>query len=716
MTSLLMPKIPPIYLKWGPQYQNTMNLNDGQSYWGKAVDTRSGAEMDILFQEQSYTHPRVERVKPRERVFGLKIALANVEPNTAAAQVLETNLKRALYSGLLRLTLKRGNDLHTLECYCSQIKEGEPGQFEAQMSAPNPFFALENGAVSFSRPLSLVGLDGLLPDVGQYLPIPLDYTGSAPAEPVITFQIGARGGIYQYYRDIVITNNSPNAWHNRPICFDLGDIRSGVGTKFHELGANTLGMDTHMIRDIRIESPGGARKQFFVRDSGMRGGTWHQSVKLWTVIYSLAPGASKILRVLYGNPNAPGAEIYPEQSQLKCMFHMYNSDNAQWQYQDFAPAWDQPQTRLNQWTPYIPQRWNIAWIAFRHDGFDNLTGEANINCAGARATMYAPASGATGMQLFLDTGVASVDYTYRISTNGKVPLVPRWQHRNLQWEDQTDPFYIHADGTSTMRALTVGVTFAGASILNVDRTVARPGIEYFHTAQEVIVRFSDGTAQRFGLTAVNDTLLQLTLSTPIPVGKAVAAGAPVQAVVSDSRTLTFNTTTPDYPLVLAFVLRVDQPTLTIGDWYFGGVEAVTIHFATAEQPSVTAWASATEVDIVNQHYHLRGRFGNPGVGALDPSTGLPVGEYLRINYITNTIFDRVIVDCAARQVWYQPWSSVKGGYGPLVNIQEALQRETVRYYWVHLEPGAANQLVFIHDSDSNFRDSDVYLDYPTLFY
>ena len=702
---------PPIAFAWGALFENILNLNDGVRYNGATYDTRSGVEMDIQLQEQANSHPYVERIKPRERVFSVKVQLM-AEPFTPAGEQLEVEMKTALYSGMLRMYVQRGtvNDtdgnptrvLHYLECYCEQVKDVGPGVFEILFKAPNPFFILEAGTVTYRQPLHLVGL-GTAPESGQYLPINLTYTGSAPSEPYIIFTIGGRGGVYQYYREISITNNSPNAWHDQPICFDLGDLRAAVTAgKFHEIGANSLGVDTHSLKDIRIESQGGARKQFWIRDSGMRGGTWHQSVKLWTVIHGLAPGETKILRILYGNPNAPAEEIYPEQGQNKCMFTMYDSNNDAWTWSDFAPAWNQPQTRLMQWYPYIPERRNIAWIAHRHDGFDNLTGEANINVAGAKCTMYAPGAGATGMQISLATGVESITYTGRVSTNAKAPLVMRWQHRNLEWEDPYE--LVYSDSTSTARTRLTSVAPAGATVLGVESTTIRSGIEYFHVDQELLVRFTDGTAQRFDITAVTPTTI--SISPAIPAGKSAASGSFVQAVVSNGFTKNFNTTTKDYPLVIAFAMRVDQPTLTLGDWYFGGAEVVTITFADNEKPTVTAWASAAEVDITVGKFQLKGKFGNPATD-----------EWLGINYITHNIFDRVIVDCQTHFVWYEEWDPVAHAYKPLVDIYEALRRVgTVRWYWLHLEPARLNQLLFIHDPDSNFRSTDVYIEYQTLFY
>ncbi len=704
----------PVVVKWGSDFGTELNLNNGIQYRGRSVDTFAGPEQEVILQDTTYGVPFDVRGKFKERVFSLWFEPV-AQPYSALFYSLLNEAKKALYSGLVRVYLRRGftadgdDDLLYLTARCEQIVEAGRGQFEARMTAADPYFYKDDGFLTYTQQMGFVGAP---PGVGEtdqreYIPMPLEYSGTAPGEPNIIFQIGGRSGVYAYYRTIEITNNAPYALRNYPICIDLGDITASVGTKFHELGTNTLGVDTHSIRDIRVESEGGARKFIFIRDSGMRGGTWHQSVKVWTFLESLEPGQTKRLRVLYGNPQAPGADIYPELSTVKAMFNMYNSTNGWWQYTDFMPTWNLPQTRAFQWTPYIPPRYNIAWIAHRHAHFDDLTGAANVNVAGARASLYGPAMGATGAQLQTPVGIAQVDYTYRISTNAKTPFMLRWQRRNLEWVDPTptESTY-HANGTSTMRAQLTANANAGDLIITLDRVVGNnPTVEYFDVNQGIVLNFSDGTTQRFTVSTVNSITKQITMTTAVPVGKTALAGTYVQASTSGSVTKTFNAAAADFPQVIAFVLRGDHPEMTTGDWYFGGAETVEITFDTTEQPTVTAWGSATEVDLNGTKFQLRGRFGNPATG-----------EYLHVNTITHNLRDRVIVDCVNRWCWYQKWDPVLEEYEALVDIFDALSFEAVRYYWIHLEPDAANMLEFQHSDDSNFRDTDLYVEFNQRFY
>jgi hypothetical protein len=543
-------------------------------------------------------------------------------------------------------------------------------------------------------------------DAGYYAPIPVSYAGSAPSESVYVFRIGSNGGVYRYYRDLTITNNAPYPLRNHPICIDLGNLTAAglVGDPTNPAATPSAkywetSHTDHNIKDIRVQTYWGDNMQFFIRDSGNHSGTWHQSVKLWVMFNLLEVGETTTVRVLHGNLNALAADIYPEQSSVRAMFNMYDSDNTTWIYSDFMPLWNFPQTSMYQWSAYIPPHNNITWIGFPHPAFDNLTGGVNVACAGARTQFYAPAQGAGGLQISFPIGVSQITSTVRISTTDKTPFLIRWQRRNGEWIDSNygEPGY-YTDAGSVANATLTAQANAGATTLFIS-----PGSVAFTTSVNILVKLDDHSVHRSAITAVGGSTI--TLTTAIPLGRYAPNGTRVTAYKTlTSQTKSFSSA--DYPLTIAAVLRGDHPEYNSGDWYFGGLEAVNVTFSSTEKPTVTAWASATEVDLFTlTKYQLSGVFGNSGTG-----------EFLYINTITHNINDIVVLDCPNREVWYYAWNSTLNKWDAPINIIESITFLAVRYYWIHLDPFAANDLTFIHDANSNFRNLDVFMVYPIIYY
>jgi hypothetical protein len=607
-----------------------------------------------------------------------------------------------------------GSGKQYITCRAEDAQELENGDFNIPLTAANPVFVDLDGTVTFPDPAQYP--DGADTGLGpNYAPINLPvYVGTAPALPIITFKVNGQGQVYQYYQEVTITNPNPTrTLQYYPIYIDLGDIRAAVSAGvFQEVGAWYAdlgrplppGVHQRYIKDIRLETLGGLRKPIFIRDAGDRGQPWHSDVKVWFVLYSLAPGETKTLRLLYGNPDANPDEVYPESSSVRPMFNMYTSTATVWRYTDFQPAWTEPQTRAMQWTPYQPGADNLTWLSYPHPIFSPPTGAglAGVPGAGGRTQAYRPCSGAAGLQHNTPVSIARLDYNYRYSTNGKAPLVLRSQRPDQRW---TEDWMDARDKSCLLYAYQAAA--AGAVVVYLrdnatppNRTLSRAGAT-FAVGDGVVIQLDDGTYHRTTVTAVNAAAFYIVLQDPLP--GPVSAGKEVQQFVYVTGQVV-NYPAGDQPQTVAFVLRGDHPELTSGQWFVAGADECDVTLNSNEVPTV---ALGPRINLLtNSQYQLRGRFGNTATA-----------EYMRVNTVLN-MYDKLVVDCEARECWYYRWNGT--GYDAPVRRFEALTFEAVRQYWIHLDPAlTTNNISFITeagDGGSNFRNCRVQVAYKVRYF
>lgn len=696
---------PTITIYYGADLSNpdgNISLNDGTSYNARTVGLFATPENQLDLGDTGISTPTVNRTKTKERVFSLLIDIVS-NSFVSSWVTLKNALERVLYLEDLegkrlpvRIVVPR-NGVGSLyvDAICEimhPVDDVDLRKYEILFTAVDPYLT------DFTTVGTISGNTGTNPASYPDFTLP-SYPGTAPSEPTFTFEIGAHGGVYRYYRDITVTNNAPFPLVYYPICIDLGDIRASVGTKFHEVS----GFDRRIV-DIRVETQHGTRKVIFIRDSGDSnpgpGGTWHQDVKVWTVLYNLQPGESKVLRVLYGNSLAPVGELTETaNATIKSMFNMWNSTNALHQYVDFMPIYTTPQTRARQWQVYLPGSNDISWIGYAHPHFD-VGSTGNVPCAGGKVVYYASgASGAAGLQLNCPVPPSSINFTWRVSTNAKDPFVLRSVRGDGRIvDDWTYPNATHNLAKSAITTLVNDVA-GGDTLCRVANTTVSGST--FAVGDSIFINKDDGTVFRGTVTSVNSPLVGNIGFTPAMTGSIstqASTGNAVQQGLSGTQVISWPST--DEPLVLAFALRGDSPANTSGDWYYGGADFVEITWDSTKMPSVTAWGSATEVDQAANGYQLKGRFGND-----------TLGEYLGINTIVSTVNDKIIVDCKARTVQYVHWNGTS--YDPPVDRTECLQFDEVRRYWVHVSPNGVTQVVkFIPDSQSLFTSLDVTITIP----
>lgn len=703
-------------IQWGPQFANTLQINDNVTYVSRAYSTFGGPTQDVVVTDTLYDAPFEVAAKLKERVFSLVVRIL-AEPYSAAYNTALNDLKRALYSGPIRVVVERvgvGSGKQYLTCRVEDAEELEGGDFNIKLTAADPTFTDLDGTVIFPDPIAFP--DGADTGPGpNYAPINLPvYVGTAPALPIITFKVNGGGNVYQYYQTITITNpNATKTLQYYPICLDLGDISADVtagifqevGTWYADQGLPLPpGVNQRYIKDIRVETLGGLRKQIFIRDSGDRGQTWHSDVKVWFVLYSLAPGETKTVRLLYGNPDANPDEVFPESSSVRPMFNMYTSAATAWAYSDFQPAWTEPQTRAMQWTPYQPGAENLTWLSYPHPIFSPPSGAglAGVPGAGGRTQAYRPCSGAAGLQLNTPVSITRLDYNYRYGTNGKAPLVLRSQRPDQRWTED----WVDAQDKSCLlyayQAAAAGdiVVYLRDNASPPNRTLSRAGAT-FTVGDGVVLQLDDGSYHRTTVTAVNAAAFYIVLQDALP--GTVSAGREVQQFVYVTGQVV-NYPAGDQPQTVAFVLRGDHPELTSGQWFVAGADECTVTLNSAEVPSVVL---GPRVDILGSgQYQMRGRFGNTATS-----------EYMRVNTVMS-LHDKLVVDCEARECWYYAWNG--SGYNAPVRRFEALTFEAVRQYWIHLDPAlTTNNLSFIAetgDGGANFRNLRVQLTYRVRYF
>lgn len=673
------------------------DLNDGVTYEGRTVGLFSTPESEFELADAAYNIPYLNRVKTKERAFSVLVSI-KAEPFTNAFNAVVAPLLKVCFledsngkqQPIRWVVTRNGFSNQYIDAYVEQVRpasDTDPTLYEIVCTAVDPYLTTGYNIVEDPEPLEVDGVTGS--DPGMDSDFTINYAATAVSEPSISITIGGHGGVYRYYRDIVVVNEADYPLIYYPICITLGDISALIGTKFHEFS----GVD-HRIRDIRVETLGGARKVCFVRDQGNA----HTNVKVWTILYSLQPGESKTLRVLYGNPNAPTNEVEVNgtgdlsNNAVRPMFNMYDSDNTMWEYVDFMPGPTTPQTRAAQWNAFVPGSTNITWIGYQHPHFDIGT-TGNVNCAGAKALYLAAASGFAGMQLHTPVPPSSISYTARVASNFKAPLVLRTQRPDGRFADDyntssynfTWMSYLEFDiGAGLTSCTVVSTTRAGCSVA---------------VGDTMYIERDDGSSFRCTVTAVNPAT-QLINFTPAYTGVSASTNNRVQH--EKVLTLGGSWALGDQPARIIFGMRSDS-TLNIGDWYYGAVDFCQITWESSKRPAVTTWASAGEVDLTVTGFQVKGRFGNA-----------TINEFIGINTILPAIGDKLVVDCKARTCYYYHWNGTS--FDTPVSRMEAMRFDAVRRYWVHVKPLGGTQVIrFLADDQSLLINLTVNITVPIRY-
>jgi hypothetical protein len=662
-----------VELRYGTNYANSLQLNAALptgtgGYVTKANDLWGGLERQPIMSGSTIGAPSFTGGTVAERPFSLTVRVAPYDDLYSPAYNEALNaLKTAFYrpeNELVRVVIERegvSSGYLYLDAFPEQIREdGDEGDFELLFTAPDGVFTLDEAEVTDS-------VDQ--PGSGSYLPLGIaSYDGTAPSEPTLEIEVLSTSTYWQYQKDVTVVNNSGRVLQNYPICISLGDVTAliAAGKMRSDLG------------DIRLQSPGGANKDIFVRDNG---GT-QTDVKVWFIMFNMTPGETKTLRLLYGNAAATGqAEV----TWVRPQFNMFTSDNSQWNYVDFAPIAGQSQSRCMQWNPHLDANINLDYFQAEHPDFTASSDGLQVNAAGAEVINYAPASGYAGMELNTPTGVSQVDFTYRTRTNGgKTPLVLRSRVDGAAWIDKWFDRNDTGQRTTLRYATPSGSTVfwvwnrAGVAVSDTIWIETASGLES-HTVSAVGDNPTTGPFIQVSGGGTTDDAEAGSEVTKYPSG--VAYGP---------QTVSWTGTKPTS---IMFGLKGERPDFNSGEWYYGGAEYCEVTLDSTLTPTVTLGA---ETPIF---HHV--------VGTLTNSL---TGESIELQTIMNAIGDRIVLDCKNRTCYYYPT-----GGGPAENRFDAVvPPSTVRRYWVHLEPSTSAQ-------DLDFTGPNLYglrirISYPYRYY
>jgi hypothetical protein len=661
-----------VELRYGTDYANSLMLNaalpgGSGGFVTKANDLWGGVGREPIMSGSTIGAPSFTGGTVHDRPFSLTVTVAPYDDLYGTAYNTALNqLKKAFYrpeNELVRVVIERegvaGGYLY-LDAFPEQMREGEEeGDFELLFTAPDGIFTLDEPATTESEDQ---------PASGSYLPLGVGvYAGTAPAEPTLEIEVLNSSTYWQFQKSVTVVNNSGRVLQNYPICIELGDVTALI----------TAGKLRSDLGDIRLQSPGGAHKDIFVRDNG---GT-QTDVKVWFVMFNMLPGETKTLKLLYGNAAATGeAEV----TWVRPMFNMFTSTNAQWNYVDFAPIAGQPQSRCMQWNPHLDANVNLEHFQAEHPDFTASSDGLQVNAAGAEVVSYAPASGYAGLELNTPTGVSQVDYTYRTRTNGgKTPFVLRSRVDGGAWLDK----WFNRDDT--------GQRTTTRSLLPVASTVwfvwNRAGVSVGDT---VWINTNSGL-ESHTVSAVGDNP---TLGPFIQVsGGGITDEAPAGAEVTKypsgvaygPQNVTWTGTTPT---TVMFGLKGERPDFNSGEWYYGGAEYVEVTLDSTKTPTVTLGA---ETPI---YHHVSGTLANS-----------LTGESIQVQTVLNAIGDKLTLDCKNRTCEYTP-----SGGSPEPRFDAVILPDTVSRYWVHLEPSDASQSITF--TGPNLYNLRISITYPKRYF
>jgi hypothetical protein len=643
--------IPIMQLHYGADFGTALDLHQVSA--GDAADFLTdeandlwgaGPEWDAVINEVSQGYPQFVRRELKPRAFSIPVHVKPYYDYTSAEWNAAYNkLARAFNrppDQMVRVYFSReGLGNLYIDAIPEQIKPNkERDTVELLFTAPDPRFTVHNVTDS-------VFVD--IPVGGPYPNLPATYNGTAPSEPVLTLQVMDTSTYWQYSRRVTATNNTDVALVNYPICISLGDVNPLI----------TAGKLRADLGDIRLESWGGSRKNIYVRDAS---GGARTDVRVWFIMYQFLPREVKTLRLLYGNANATADA---ESAADKPMFEMSLSDNAAWRYDTFAMPEGHWRARIFQFGGHAAPAVNLEPIWFIHPAFTQPSVD-EVNAAGARCVAYAPASGTKGMELTTPLLIQSVQYQYKTRTGGgKTPFVTKKKGPS-GWET------VFTERADTGQRTTISIAAdAGNTTVWVRSTIG------LSVGQNIQIQLDSGaydtrTISVLGNNPTNGPFITFTgggLSSSAAVGNEVSL-YPL-GYTHPQKTHTF---TAPYPWGVMFGLTGERPDFNSGDWYWGAAEWAVVTFLAAQVPTV---ALDAEVAIV---HHVSGQM-----------TNTLTGEVIGLNTVLEALGDRIVLDCAARTCLFFP-----NGGGPAQDRFDAIVfPDTVNYYWVHLEPSTAPQVV-----------------------
>src|SRR5690349_19306950 len=131
-----------ITILWGPQFANTLEINDGINYVSKSFDLFGGPQQDVLVADTLYSSPYAIRSKLKERVFSIGVRI-RAELWGANYNTWLNDLKRAVYNGPFRVVVYRegvGSTRQYLTCRLEEFADGGGGDFIIKRTAADPVF------------------------------------------------------------------------------------------------------------------------------------------------------------------------------------------------------------------------------------------------------------------------------------------------------------------------------------------------------------------------------------------------------------------------------------------------------------------------------------------------------------------------------------------------------------------------------------------------
>jgi hypothetical protein len=743
---------------WSPNpglFDHKLSLNSlvdgGFAFRSRTVDMMGGPEQEAVFAETEFSTPYDVRAKIQARQFSIIVNIMEdfaTGSNDGKGYVYDTlwnrrrnELLKAVYSGPVRVgVVREGVGTVFITARCEGVKEIERGIMEVSFLAADPIYTqYDDGAPTFVDTAPTlpgdpeaadwnVAWEKVTFDTGappssdvdaEYLEMYQPYNGTAPTEPVMTVEVTGLGSVWRYRGEFAITNNSAVAWENHAVCVDLGQVLGAGGA--------LVGKARTDLGDLRIETFGGARKSIYLRrhDNAGGGRDTGNYAKIWFVINQLAPGETKYFRLLYKNDSV-SATYEPENSSVKPMFNMYDSTNGIWKYGDFAPVYDQPQSRIAQWVPHLHSRSNITWCAQNHPDFNLGAGVTVINGAIGKAPFNGVGSGYAGMQLSTPMAISQIEYDRRTRTNFKAPFVQRSLRPDGGWQDD----FVDGRGTGnrTWSWYNHAVNGSFVRIIDSSLTTENPnGVGWF-VGDTIRITLDNGTTVDRTISSIttwNGSYSVFNLSSSVGAGRYIPQGATVyqypSGLATTGRTQTF--ASGQEPRTVMMGIRVDRPDLPLGDWFYAGSDYCHVTFKSAEVPSVlwrnntngnfdvTTFGSASRKEfdhtLVNNGYQLSGYLVNDNDGTR-----------IKINTIlSNHLKDRLVVDCDKKTCLYYKWNSTTLEYDPPENRYEALYFDDIREYWIKMVPEQERTAVrFIHDPDSNFRNLTVTIRWANRYY
>lgn len=426
------------------------------------------------------------------------------------------------------------------------------GSLEITVRAPDPVWRTKT-PITYAKIFRPDGLDSALA-----LPIP----GHASVEPNLRIQpqgqrtAGTATVGWKYRKRVFISNPGPGALVNYPYMISFGDTAALVAA------GKALGSGN----DLRVFWQGKELPRAFVAANGVGNGWNTVGTRIWIIIPNLPPGASMIVDVAYGNPQAgaPPTFVYSKNNPYgTTVLDLANSANTQW-------YWNVSRTLANAYRGLwyiqpgiddheVPGSWDRALFYRNRDAFwqepsstFTVTG-STYGIATFRSQRFKK-NAVTGAPSFRDfdgvsfyspIGIVSATFDLDVQNSYESGTVGASLGRVDFWARHPGGSFRSIWSDNTRRTTTLGNTIIGNQLINVQNNgenAVQIGFSAGPRDGNVIPRNAD--ADSF-IDARNNTTLYVTL--PDVLTPAIGAEEPVYDLTAIVRFGGGQNTTPAAP-------------------------------------------------------------------------------------------------------------------------------------------------------------------------